>query len=46
MKSWKELATGIAARSGEGVAVERLLQSLAAALQRENGRAVLQRLAE
>ena len=46
MKSWKEFATGITARSGESVAVERLLQSLAAALQRENGRAVLRRLAE
>ena len=42
-KIWKELAAAIAARSNESVVVEteRLLQSLAVALQRENARAIL-----
>ena len=44
-KTWKELAAATAARSNESVAIEtdRLLQSLAIALQRENARAVLRR---
>ena len=47
-KTWKELAAAIAARSNESVATEteRLLQSLAVALQRENARAVLRRFGE
>ena len=47
-KTWKELAAAIAARSNESVATEteRLLQTLAVALQRENARAVLRRFGE
>jgi hypothetical protein len=47
-RTWRELAKGIAARSGEPVSVEhgRLTQALAVALQRENARAVLRRLVQ
>ena len=44
-KTWGELAQAIGAKSGEGTAVEadRLFQTLAVTLQRENARAVLRR---
>ena len=46
LKTWQALAQGIAARSGElvGVEADRLFQSLAVTLQRENARAVLRRV--
>ena len=46
LTTWKELPVALAARSHEAASVERerLLQSLAVALQRENARAVLRRV--
>ena len=45
MKTWRQLAQCMAARSGDDAALEldRLLQTLAVALQRENARAFLRR---
>ncbi|CAK9057677.1 unnamed protein product [Durusdinium trenchii] len=46
LKTWKELSVALAARNNEAASVEhdRLLQSLAVALQRENARAALRRI--
>jgi len=45
MQTWRQLAHCVAARSGEQptVELEKLLQTLAVSLQRENARAVLRR---
>ena len=47
MKTWKELAVACVVRTGQSAAVEteRLIQSSGVALQLENARAVLRRLA-
>ena len=46
MRTWRALGSLLAGRTGEAqdVVVERLLQGLSVALQRENARAVLRRL--